>query len=943
MLNFSTILEQRGLSHTSSFEDIAQAAIECHYLPPYPGKEEKRPTSINRKYHGGLHVSRSSLNAEMIVALYKKYAPDYVVGPTKQPLTEEDLKLLKLAIIYHDSANTSEVKGEEEEHAQKFLYDMQLLGYSQARLLPFAEAIAGKDAKPPKDFLQKVVHDADCLDIIRVCRDNFDPDYLDILQDLKDVPGFKTELSQIIRNHHDTIELMEGSGHEISTLHRECELARNCPQAVQTAMINMFLSHAVIEGARLGKRVDLAAIDPQKIYILDLFNRGNNQLIEELILSGKDMTESVDEEDEVLTSFKEEGFLVRALKGTEIDKELATLRTNAESLAKAGLETAEDLRQYLAAQSGQDLVFTPDGFRWRPCSYCTEGVPVRLFSGGIGVLINPGPESGAVFSHFYKRNVCSNTAAQGHFIYDLQTGSRKDKGSFEGIREKLLEQNRRRIGIEEDPNSHYYGKQSLKWSEVLGTYQPESVAGILINDYENIQSVKDALLLRAKLGGAPRKFYHYLKDGRLVPISERSLMSRLERSTLESIIEDLNEQLGIPLALSIESDLPDRMEFSEPFKENFYLKKYRIHISSGVSLEDYEIIKHVLTNISGTPFEEILDVDQPITAQLIETDTTKYFDLEFCYMDNKITPEESCEHEKTLRKILSDISASLASDLTEAMLNESTRLMQPLKELDSILNIEKSPADSLISPSNPLRFTFAHPTIPNVSCTAWVKSGKPCVEFALESGRVVTVDTDILPKIAISYYQQEAARLQTLFSHPAIADALREKGIINMKLELVSGEKESLGVGFDVIGNMDIETAKAEILSLLPVAGPGKIKTLSFDYGSKLKEKFHQQAVLSIPDVQRLDQFVSNVQSVIDRISTPEATIPDEAPRLQPVENATPKVDGGKQRRTLLIKRPSRPVEAPEHSQKENVKSNTPNSGTKSEDSIKAETLPRPK
>ncbi len=852
MPSFSEVIEQRGLSAASEFEDIAQAAIEVHYLTPYRSMPDNRPHKINRHFHGGVHVARSTLNAEMLVALYKKYAPKFAVGPSGGALTEEDLKLLKLAVIYHDSANTSEIKGDGEEHATNFLHDMQLLGYSEERLLSFARAIINKDANAPKNFLQKIIHDADCLDIIRVCGDKFDQQRLDILRDLHDKPGFETELRQIIATHHETIRLIEGNETK-SSLHKECEFSLNCYKAVRAAMVNMLLSHALVEGAKRGKFVNLSAINSGSIDILELYNRSDDAFVQRISSSSSSVINNP-AEDEVLTTFREQGYLARVLRGTEIDRELETLRTNAGSLARAGIASADELREYLVRQSGQSEVYTPEGFRWRPCSYCTAGVPITLFTAGVGVLIDPRIE--AVYSHFYKINVISARAAYGGFVYDEKTGPKKDKGSVAGIREKVLEQNRRRIGVEEDPNSHYFGSQSLAHSEVLGSYQPRSVAGIIVNAHDR-QTIKDALLLRAKLGTPARKFYSYSPENGLTPLSDSSLISMLRKSELEGMVDSIKEQLECPTAISLNENFDVSREWSSHFEHFAFFKKYQLVISRNISPMAYEKIKQILSSVRATPYEDAIDEREPIDVHIRDNEDGIYFDLKFNSMYEKATTSELCKYESRIAEILVEISVALESDITLEEMKENARLIEPLFALTNIPDIEKLPRGVEISAANPLQFKFTHPLAPDVKCTAWVKNGEPCIDIIRPSHKPISIKTNMLPKIAKFYYQQQANKLQDLFANPAIANFLRDKGIINIQFNMLSGGKVALGVGFDVTLGTNIEDAKSVVMSLFLIAKPEKVKTASFD------APHTRECVLSIRDVQRLDLFVARVESFI--------------------------------------------------------------------------------
>ena len=200
MSRFDELREARNLSRDTSFEDIAQACIEVRYLPPYVGKRDasRNKSRVNRVLHGGVHAARTAMSTELFIDIYKKYTPEFVVNSSGEKLTKQDIKLLKLAAVYHDSANTSETKGVPKEHADNFRQDMMLLGYENSEIEPFAEAIENKDTASSKNFITKIIHDADCLEIIRCCsgKDKFKKNYLDSFNDLNQYTEFNIELEQ---------------------------------------------------------------------------------------------------------------------------------------------------------------------------------------------------------------------------------------------------------------------------------------------------------------------------------------------------------------------------------------------------------------------------------------------------------------------------------------------------------------------------------------------------------------------------------------------------------------------------------------------------------------------------------------------------------------------------------------------------------------------------
>lgn len=191
-------------------------AFEHIYSVAYPNVEPQN--GIARCYHGIQHVTRVALYIPIFANLYRKQG-----DPEALALTAENIKLLQLAAIFHDAAR-------EDEGIDRWDYDSALLFYHYltitlginkeiARL--FAECIANKDCDQDhpyfelraldgeftwhsteeikKNIYQKLIHDADCLDIIRA-RPHFDKTYLDYhaytLRDLVSAQELETLINQ---------------------------------------------------------------------------------------------------------------------------------------------------------------------------------------------------------------------------------------------------------------------------------------------------------------------------------------------------------------------------------------------------------------------------------------------------------------------------------------------------------------------------------------------------------------------------------------------------------------------------------------------------------------------------------------------------------------------------------------------------------------------------
>lgn len=254
---------------------------------------------------------------------------------------------------------------------------MMLLGYEHSEIEPFAQAIENKDTSSPKDFFTKIIHDADCLEIIRCCseKENYKKEYLDILKDLKIDPGFEIELDQMIENHFETIKVIEGDKRGSGPLHVKCEFSDNCYATLVSSMKNMLLTKAVIEAAESKKDLDLSEIKAEDFTSIDLFNRQNSPLVKRLLDDySVSLQISESENDPAISLYQNYGLLARVINSDRIDDEIDTLEKNAIAMRNASIENSEQMRRFISDQTGK--AFAPAGFKWRPCTFIENGLPV---------------------------------------------------------------------------------------------------------------------------------------------------------------------------------------------------------------------------------------------------------------------------------------------------------------------------------------------------------------------------------------------------------------------------------------------------------------------------------------------------------------------------------------------------------------------------------------
>lgn len=159
--------------------------------------------NIARFYHGIQHVNRVAQYIPVFANLYRRYHDQEALL-----LTQEDIHLLQIAALFHDAGREGEGEDlwDKDSAALFYYYSTHILHVEKEKAKLFAEAIANKDSSDEgyfecietndeiiwqvthdenktkqKNIYQKLIHDADCLDIIRA-RDHFDASHLDFYQ-----------------------------------------------------------------------------------------------------------------------------------------------------------------------------------------------------------------------------------------------------------------------------------------------------------------------------------------------------------------------------------------------------------------------------------------------------------------------------------------------------------------------------------------------------------------------------------------------------------------------------------------------------------------------------------------------------------------------------------------------------------------------------------------
>ena len=159
----------------ASISEHAALAFLNVYSIRYPNSKPSDP-ELARPNHGIQHTARTALYIPVLANLYRRYNDSEALL-----LTDEDIKLLQITALYHDAARESDGEDKWNDLSAVILYNyltnILKIGEYQAR--QFADAIAKKDfPRAEKNIYQKLMHDADSLDIMRA-RAIFKAEYLD--------------------------------------------------------------------------------------------------------------------------------------------------------------------------------------------------------------------------------------------------------------------------------------------------------------------------------------------------------------------------------------------------------------------------------------------------------------------------------------------------------------------------------------------------------------------------------------------------------------------------------------------------------------------------------------------------------------------------------------------------------------------------------------------
>lgn len=159
---------------------------------------------LARTIHGTMHSTRASIWSQLVHNLYHKLTA----------VNKSDAYLLAISAAAHDIARQDEGQDFWDRSSSKWLRGYLLsLGYNKDTIEAYVHALAEKDPENRQftTLVQKCVHDADCLEIMRLpwYRSNFRKDELCFYRELK---GQGIDLDKLIAEVEDFIVQTEEFG-----------------------------------------------------------------------------------------------------------------------------------------------------------------------------------------------------------------------------------------------------------------------------------------------------------------------------------------------------------------------------------------------------------------------------------------------------------------------------------------------------------------------------------------------------------------------------------------------------------------------------------------------------------------------------------------------------------------------------------------------------------
>jgi len=286
------------LTVDSDIAEHAKWVFNNIYSVGYPNSKNQKKI---RPAHGIQHVCRAALLVPVFANLNRKHGDKEAAN-----LSAYDLKLLQIAALFHDSAREDDGVDRWDHESAMLLYKYltSVLGVNATKAKQITESVANKEPNPAngqfeiiepeqgkiawrykipsteptaRNIYQELLHDADCLDIIRA-RLNFEADRLYFYKNIvangkgsglneafEELAQLLVEARSLIHHQGDSYMMLDYEVKRLYENEQAYSLLNKLVDKVQHKLIYQLKNGLLdVENLIKTKLVDLTAFDPRQ-------------------------------------------------------------------------------------------------------------------------------------------------------------------------------------------------------------------------------------------------------------------------------------------------------------------------------------------------------------------------------------------------------------------------------------------------------------------------------------------------------------------------------------------------------------------------------------------------------------------------------------------------------------------------------------------------------
>ncbi|MCW7552521.1 SidE phosphodiesterase domain-containing protein [Endozoicomonas gorgoniicola] len=190
---------------TAQFFEVTQSLVHRFLQKPLPG-QTVLPDEIARPVHGAMHGARAALWIPILLNIRQS-----MNDPEAKAVSPEQVHWLMTASLFHDSGREGEGEDTpewERTSAEQCEDHLLAMGCPHSMVAACKSSIINKDRsdRSAKTLVEKLIHDADCLEIMRTSSGNrFDLAELDLYHDFSAEPDIDSQLYNLASQVRDVI------------------------------------------------------------------------------------------------------------------------------------------------------------------------------------------------------------------------------------------------------------------------------------------------------------------------------------------------------------------------------------------------------------------------------------------------------------------------------------------------------------------------------------------------------------------------------------------------------------------------------------------------------------------------------------------------------------------------------------------------------------------